>query len=167
MKKIIAIIACSALSTTLFFAAAACAQDDSREQQKKAARELAAVEAEMQQQEEMMLESLKMNSPELYQKRVQERETQKKIDKTMESFRNGTISKAEAESRLYPLIKNQSQDYLDSLGAQIQSLEAQIERLRAAKKNPDEFVRQRVRAMLDMPASVPQENPPNIGFDKS
>ena len=96
--------------------------------------------------------------PELYRKVKAMRERAESIRAILEVYQGGKLSRAEAEQRLAPLIREDALAELPSLQGRIKKMESELEFLRKASKDPDLLVRRRLDQMLQPPG--PRKTPP-------
>ena len=99
------------------------------------------------------LRLLKEHSPEEYEKRKQKNA---EIDYILDAFRQKYISESEARSQLHPLLKEDIQNYIRGLEADIKSLKERIDFLKQEKKrNPDTLINERIDRILGIKESPP------------
>lgn len=119
-------------------------------------------ERQKRQQEE--LERLKKENPQLYQQRKEALEKQEKINSILSYFREGRISASQAESQLYPLIREEIKAEMSGLESRIERLEKELEFLKKAKNNPDLLIKRRIDLMLGRIAPENRDVPPGATF---
>lgn len=115
------------------------------------------IEQKMKQMQQEELERLKKENPQLYQQRRDAFDRQTKISAILSSFHAKTLSESQVESQLYPLIKQDVQQYATGLGAEIQRVEKRLEFLRKVKSNPEILVKKRLDQLLGKSAPSPEE----------
>ena len=98
--------------------------------------------------------------PELYRKVKAMRERAESIRAVLEAYQGGKLSRADAEQKLAPLIREDALAELPSLQGRIQKMESELEFLRKASKDPDLLVRRRLDQMLQPPG--PRRTPPEL-----
>jgi hypothetical protein len=103
-------------------------------------------EFEARQAEEM--ERLKKSDPVSYQQRKDAADAQAKIAAVITAFQQGQISLAQAEGKLYPLVKQDVKSFADSLNTEIAHAEKRLEYLKKAKADPEFLIRKRIDSLL-------------------
>jgi len=103
---------------------------------------------EAEQRQEEMLERLKTTDPEAYKQQKTRLEQQKKISEILEAFYEKKLDAASAESRLYPLIKAQTEEELAGIDSRIDRARKQLEELENIKANPETLVKKRLDQLL-------------------
>lgn len=102
----------------------------------------------MEKQEEEYLEILKKEDPQAYEKAANQRRRQKKIAKIIQNYCENFISSVEAQSRLYPLVKENMQDRIANIDNEIEMLKEKLSDLEKAKKDPDFLIQKQINQML-------------------
>lgn len=111
-------------------------------------RQMEKTQQEMKKLQEQEMEQLKKTSPEQYQKRKSSLELQQQINSILTAFQQGTLSAADAERKLTPLVRQLIEDQTKQLGTEIGRLEKKLDSLRKAKANPDLLVKKQVDMLL-------------------
>lgn len=123
----------------------------------KMQQEMERMRQEDEQRQQELLERLKKDNPQAYQQRKDSLDRQAKINAIVSSFQTGKISDAQAENQLYPLIKQEVEDYINNSEARIKVLEKQLANLQKAKDNPDFLIKKRINEMLGKSMPNPEE----------
>jgi GTP1/Obg family GTP-binding protein len=102
----------------------------------------------MEAREKEYLETLKKEDPRAYEKAASQMRRQKKIAKIIQDYYEKLISSVEAQSRLYPLVKENMQDRIANIDNDIEMLKEKLSDLEKAKKNPDFLIQKQIDQML-------------------
>lgn len=103
------------------------------------------------------LETLKQEDPELYEQRKRAIERQREIDEAISSFYKKEIKLSQAEKRLYPLIKEDVQEFLEGLDTRIEMLKNQLSELERIKEDPEILIQSRINRLLGEESPRPEE----------
>lgn len=116
-------------------------------------------EMEQRQKEwqEQELEFLKRQNPQEYEKRKKIDARQEKIAEIVNSWRENRIALTEAERQLYPLVKEDLQDYLSSLDSEITRLEKRSDFLKKVKKDPAILIQKHIGQLLGKGGFSPED----------
>ena len=98
--------------------------------------------------------------PELYRKVKAMRERAENTLAILAAYRDGKISRAAAEQRLAPLVREDAQAELPGLQERIRRMESELDFLRKASKDPELLVRRRIDRMLEPSGS--RKGPPEV-----
>ena len=128
---------------------------DLREMQKRTAAQAARIKAQNEEMrarndkmDEQMAQTLKQSNPQMYEAWEAQRQERKRVQKTIEAFRAGRIDENAARERLRPDVQRESQGFLQNLDQTIADQEKKVAALKSVRANPDQFVQQRIDAML-------------------
>lgn len=97
---------------------------------------------------EEWLETLKKEDPQGYQEEVDYHKRKKKIGGIIKSFNEGNIGLSEAKHQLYPLIKEELEDFILGLDEVIDNLEKRVDFLKKAKRTPDIIIKNYINNLL-------------------
>lgn len=104
---------------------------------------------EIKKREMEELERLRATDPELYEKRKRQIEINERIEEIVISFREGRISEAAAVKQLYPLMREQTREYIDDyLKLEIERLDKRLDFLKRVEKDPDILIQRRINQIL-------------------
>lgn len=127
------------------------------QEREKMQQERERMKQEMKQWQEEELERLKKINPEFYEERKNALDRQEKISSIVSAFRQGKLSASQAESQLFPLLKQDMQSSIEGLDNRIKRLEEKLVSLKQAKNNPDLLVKNRIDGLLGRTRPKPEE----------
>ena len=120
-------------------------------------RERKQMEETIKKQQQEDLERLRKEDPNMYKQMKASLDRSAKIEKIISLFAQGKISDSAAEKKLYPLVKQDMQSYIDNLEETITRLENKLNSLKKAKRNPGFLIKKRIDEMLGRTTPSPDD----------